>query len=498
MSPSSTVSGHGRLGTSESPEVSAEKAAASAEEIWPTKDFGLVPIPKRLQYNPIKPFHFGILLNVSFGFGSTFIVANLYYCQPLLIEFSKSFNVTYEEVSRIPTLVQAGYLVGLLLISPLGDLVRRRQLVLLLVATSTTLTIGLAITKNLRVFETLSFLVGVATVTPQILMPLAADLAPPDRRASALSVVLSGLMLGVLIARVLAGVIGNFTTWRVVYYMSIGVQSLVLIGAYLVLPDYPAKNRDLTYFQILFSMAKYAVTEPLVVQVAIINIASSACFTSFWVTLTFLLGGPPYYYSTLVIGLFGLVGMLGVLVGPFAGRVIDKLVPWYATLIATSLLLVSQAVQTAAGGINVAAVIIACFGLDVARQSQQVSLSTRVLSISSAARARLNAILILSLFIGQVMGTSVGTEVFVQHGWRACSLLMLALQGFQIIILLLRGPHCPRKRWFGYEGGLEARKHVVSEREKAQCSGEREVKNDPEAQKEAPTQSGEGLQSDTS
>lgn len=187
---------------------------------------------------------------------------------------------------------------GLLLISPLGDLVRRRQLVLLLVATSTTLTIGLTVTTNVRVFEALSFLIGVVTVTPQILMPLAADLAPPERRASALSVVLSGLMLGVLIARVLAGVIGNFTTWRVVYYMSIGVQSLVLIGAYLMLPDYPSKNRDLTYFQILFSMAKYAVTEPLVIQVAMINIASSACFTSFWVTLTFLLGGQPYYYST--------------------------------------------------------------------------------------------------------------------------------------------------------------------------------------------------------
>ncbi|KAG1739417.1 major facilitator superfamily domain-containing protein [Suillus paluster] len=486
-----------KVAAPESLEATTEDSVVSAEEIWPTKDFGLVPIPKRLQYNPTKPFHFGILLNVSFGFASTFVVGNLYYCQPLSIEFSKSFNVTYDEVSRIPTLTQAGYLVGLLLISPLGDLVRRRQLVLLLVASSTTLTIGLAVTKNLRVFETLSFLVGVTTVTAQILMPLAADLAAPDRRASALSVVLSGLMLGILIARVLAGVIGNFTTWRVVYYMSIGVQSLVLIGAYLVLPDYPAKNRDLTYFKILFSMAKYAVTEPLVIQVAIINIASSACFAGFWVTLTFLLGGPPYYYSTLVIGLFGLVGVLGVLVGPFVGRLIDRLVPWYATLVATSLLLVSQAVQTAAGGINIAAIVIACFGLDFARQSQQVSLSTQVLSISSTARARLNAILVLSVFIGQVMGTSVGTQVFVRHGWRACSLLMLALHGFQIIILLLRGPHCPRKRWFGYEGGFEARNHVVLEKEKAQCSGEREVKHDPEAQKEVLMQSGEVLRPDT-
>lgn len=203
-----------------------------------------------------------------------------------------------ESVQVFNTMVR--YATGILLISPLGDLVRRRQLILLLVLVSTALTIGLSITPNLRVFEALCYLIGVSSVTPQILMPLAADLATPERRGSALSVVLSGLMLGVLIARVLAGVIGNFNTWRIVYYMAIGVQTLVLVGAYFLLPDYPAKNHDLTYFNILYTMAKYAVTEPLMIQMALINIAGSACFSSFWVTLTFLLGGPPYYYSTWV------------------------------------------------------------------------------------------------------------------------------------------------------------------------------------------------------
>jgi predicted MFS family arabinose efflux permease len=154
------------------------------------------------------------------------------------------------------------------------------------------------VTKNLIAFEVLSFFVGVFTITPQILLPLASDLAPPDRRASAMSVVLSGLMLGVLIARVLAGVIGQFTTWRVVYYVAIGLQFAVLIGSYFFIPDYPAKNNDLTYFTILFTMAKYAVTEPVLIQACLVNIASSACFSNYWVTLTFLLAGPPYNYST--------------------------------------------------------------------------------------------------------------------------------------------------------------------------------------------------------
>ena len=163
---------------------------------------------------------------------------------------------------------------------------------------STSLTVGLAVTSNLHVFEILSFLVGVVTVTPQILSPLAADLAPEKRRASAISIVLSGLLFGVLLARVLSGTIAEFTSWRVVYYFAIGVQSLVLVGSYFMLPDYPAKNKNLTYWHILWTMGKFSVTEPILIQACLINIGSSACFGNFWVTLTFLLGGPPYHYST--------------------------------------------------------------------------------------------------------------------------------------------------------------------------------------------------------
>ncbi|EIW81546.1 membrane protein [Coniophora puteana RWD-64-598 SS2] len=423
-----------------------------------SRDFGFIPIPKRLQYHPNKPFKFGLVINILFGVASTFTVANLYYCQPLLIQLSESFHVTYEEVSLIPTLIQAGYAVGLVLITPLGDIVRRRPLVLALVLISSSLTIGCAITSNLRLFEALGFLIGFVSIVPQILIPLAADLAPPERRGSALAIVLAGLMLGILVARVLAGVIGNFTSWRVVYLLAIGVQSVVLAGAYAVLPDYPAKNTGLAYWRILWTMATYAVTEPVLIQASLVNVASSACFNAFWVTLTFLLGGAPYSYSTLVIGLFGLLGMLGVVATPLCGRLVDRLVPWSSALLATAGMLVFAAVQTAGGGINVSAVIIATFGFDVFRQLQQVSLSTTVMNISSEARSRMNAVNIFAIFIGQVMGTAVGTTVFVSYGWRALGVLLVGLCGFQIATLLIRGPQCARYTWFGYEGGLKPRK----------------------------------------
>ena len=153
-------------------------------------------------------------------------------------------------------------------------------------------------TRSFHVFETLSYFVGVVSVTPQILLPLAGDLAPEKKRPAAISVVLSGLYFGILLARVLAGIIAEFTSWRVVYYFAIGVQALVFVGSYLILPDYPSKNKDLTYWNILWTTAKFSVTEPILIQASLINFASSACFVNFWVTLTFLLGGPPYHYST--------------------------------------------------------------------------------------------------------------------------------------------------------------------------------------------------------
>ncbi|EMD39901.1 hypothetical protein CERSUDRAFT_150654 [Gelatoporia subvermispora B] len=441
--------------------------AGEKDEIF-TMDFGFLPIPKRVQYDPAHPVHFGLVMNATFGFASTFVVANLYYCQPLLIQFSESFNVSYDRVSNIPTLIQAGYAVGLLFISPAGDLVRRRPLILLLTFICAALSIGLAITNNLAAFEALSFLVGVSSVVPQILMPLAADLAPPERRASALSIVLSGLLLGVLIARVLAGIVAQFVTWRVVYYLAIGLQAVVLALMYFILPDYPARNKGVTYWGILYSMGKFVFTEPMLVQAVLINIPSMACFTNYWVTLTFLLGGPPYHYSTLAIGLFGCIGIVGVCMAPLIGRLIDRLVPWSAIIMAASGLLVVQAIETGIAGVSIAGPVITAFGLDVLRQMQQVSITTAVFGLEPNARSRLNAVLILSLFIGQVMGTSVGSEVFNKFGWRPAAALSLAWTGFTIFIILARGPHVPRYTWFGYEGGIELRKSRLGERERKQ------------------------------
>ncbi|KAJ7723297.1 MFS DHA1 protein [Mycena maculata] len=463
-------------------QLSEEKVASIRRH---RRDFGFLPIPPWCRVDatgePARPFGYSKALafacastfSTSFGFGlfilehfNSAAVMNLYYNQPILLQLAREFNVDDVGVSRIPVLLQAGYAGGLLLLSPLGDLVRRRPFLLLLIFTSGSLTIGLAVTRSLVVFEVLSFLVALSSVTPQVLIPLTADLAPPNRRATMMAIVFSGLLMGVLLARVLSGIITQFSSYRNVFWMGTGGQYLLLILLYFITPDMPAKNPDLTYWKILQTMAKYAVTEPALIQGCLVFFFNSAIFAGFWVTMTFLLDGAPYHYSTLVIGLFGLVGMAGISMSPVTGRLVDGFVPWMGILLGILLVIVSQVIQTFTGQLSVGAVIIATIVLDLGAQSTQVAVLAGVLSIAPEARARLNALLIFSIFLGQVMGTAVGTKLFASGGYKLSSGVRVAFGGAELLLLLIRGPHVGRKTWIGWQGGMHFRKREEREAKK--------------------------------
>jgi predicted MFS family arabinose efflux permease len=163
---------------------------------------------------------------------------------------------------------------------------------------------------------------AITTVTPQLMLPLVGDLAPPNRRAAALSIVVSGLMLGVLVARVLSGTISNFVTWRAVYWMALGLQYVIFILLWCFMPDYPATNPGMNYFRILWDIVKMLFKHPVLVQACLAGLLCSAPFTSFWTTLTFLLAAEPYQYSSLTIGLFGLIGIAGMLCSPVYARLV--------------------------------------------------------------------------------------------------------------------------------------------------------------------------------
>ena len=161
----------------------------------------------------------------------------------------------------------------------------------------------LGVTRSLVVFRILYLFIGATSVAPQISISLALDIAPTSKRASLISIVFSGLLFGILIACFLAGIIAQYVTWSVVYYLAICVQCALVAMLWAAIPDYPAKNRNLTYVEIICTMDRLAITEPRLIQASLICMASTACFSCYWVTLTLLSGGPSYHYSTWVVSL---------------------------------------------------------------------------------------------------------------------------------------------------------------------------------------------------
>ncbi|OCF44150.1 membrane protein [Kwoniella heveanensis CBS 569] len=419
------------------------------------RDFGFLPIPKSRRHDPRKKvdveFGFTWRMNLVFAVAATVSVMNLYYIQPMLVAIANDFGVSHTRISSIPTLAQGGYGIGIVLVSPLGDLVRRRQLVLLLVFLTTFLSIGLALAKSVAQLEGLSFITCLLTVTPQIVIPWTADLAPSNKRASAMSITLSGLITGLVCGRVLAGILSNFASWRDAYWLAVGLQGFMLVVLYLTLPDTPDKKIGLSYFGVLWSMAKFMVTYPTLVQACLCSVFSSAVFAGFWVTLTFVLNDQPYHYNSFEIGLFGLLGLVGALLAPQWGKLVDKVHPYLGQLLGLSTNLIAMVVALAGANLHISAVCIAIVLYDAGQQLYQVSSSYRIAGLDPKARARLNGCSLLAVFVGQTSGTAALTAIYNHHGWHPTGATAVAFVGCALLVLSARGPH--EVGWLGWSGG---------------------------------------------
>ncbi|KAF2262442.1 MFS general substrate transporter [Lojkania enalia] len=313
--------------------------------------------------------------------------------------------------------------------------------------------LGLCITSSLPVFTAISFIVAVTTVTPQLMLPLVGDLAPPHRRAVALSIVVSGLMLGILIARVLSGTMTNFVTWRAVYWMSFGLQYLIFVSLWLFMPDYPSTNPSgLNYFQLLWSIIKMLGCHPVLVQACVAGFFTSTTFTSFWTTLTFLLAGAPYRYDPLTIGLFGLIGIAAMFLGPLYARLVtDRFVPHLSVLMGLCCCMLGICLGTYIGKFNVSGPVLQAFLLDFGMQTAQIANRSAIYTIEPKRRNGVNTAFMVATFCGQLVGTAAGNHIYARGGWIASGSASVGFIGCAILTMMVKGPW--ETGWVGWSGG---------------------------------------------
>ncbi len=352
-----------------------------------------------------------VLMSVATGLA----VASNYYPQPLLDTIARAFSLTPGQAGFIVTVAQLGYAAGLLFLVPLGDMFERRKLIVSMTLLSA---IGLLITassQSLAVMLLGTALTGLFSVVAQILVPLAATLATPEKRGKVVGTIMSGLLLGILLARTAAGLLASLGGWRTVYWVAAVLMALMALILWRGLPSVKQENH-LNYPQILGSVFTLFLRNKLLRTRAILGCLTFANFSILWTSMAFLLASPPFNYPESVIGLFGLAGAAGALGARPAGGLADKGKAHLTTTVGLLLLLLSW-IAIWFGHASVLALIIGILVLDLTVQGVHITNQTVIYRVQPDARNRLTAGYMTSYFIGGAAGSLISAAAWQHAGW---------------------------------------------------------------------------------
>jgi predicted MFS family arabinose efflux permease len=364
------------------------------------------------------------LLTLVLAFACGASVANLYYAQPLLDLISRSFGVDRDAATLVVTVTQIGYALGLALLLPLGDLLENRKLASrTLIVTAAALTLA-AFAPNLWVFLVASVLVGVTSVVAQILVPLAAHLAPQDSRGTFVGQVMTGLLLGIMLARSVASFAAAAWGWRSIYAISAALMLLTSIALFRMLPR-RSPTHTAGYRSLLGSIVRLARTEPMLRRRALTQALLFGAFTAFWTAIAYELIDH-HHLTQAGVAVFALVGAGGAVAAPIAGRLGDAGHGTIARVGALGLGL-GALVLAYLGAANLYLLAAAGVVLDLAVQSHLVLSQRDIYSLHSDARARVNAIFMTTVFLGGAIA-SAGTAIVQQHwGWAGTTVFAAVL-----------------------------------------------------------------------
>lgn len=363
------------------------------------------------------------------------IVANLYYAQPLVGVISSSIGLSANSTGLIVTLTQIGYVVGLLFVVPMGDIVENKRLIVIsLLLTAVALAIT-ALSKQALPFLAASFVIGVGSVAAQVLVPFASYLASESSRGRVVGNVMSGLLLGIMLARPVSSLVADFFGWHAVFALS---AAAILILAIVLSKVLPARkpSLDTTYTALLGSMWHLLRTTPILRRRAAYHACVFATFSLFWTTVPLLLSSPIFGFSQKEIALFALVGVAGAVAAPVAGRLADRGWTRPATGIALVTVIISVLLPLlirTGSPIGVAVLVISAILLDAGVSANLVLGQRAIFSLNPEFRSRLNGLFMAIFFFGGAVGSAIGGWIYATGGWSAALWIGMA---FPIIAIL--------------------------------------------------------------
>ncbi|AZS77244.1 MFS transporter [Achromobacter spanius] len=360
----------------------------------------------------------GLVFLLAIGAGLS--VASLYYSQPMLGVLGAEIHANAETLGWIPTLTQLGYAFGILMLAPLGDRHDRKRIILIKAAVLSLALLAAALAPSIGVLLAASFVVGVSATLAQDIVPAAAHLAPAEQRGKIVGTVMTGLLLGILLSRVVSGFVAEQFGWRAMFVAA--AVAIVALGAALWrgLPRF-VPTAQLSYAALLGSLATLWRQHPGLRRAATAQGLLSLGFSAFWSTLAVMLHGAPFHLGAGAAGAFGLAGAAGALAAPLAGRVADTRGPKAVASLGAGLTMVSFAAMIFLPFLSPHAALWliggAAIGFDLGIQTSLIAHQSIVYGIDPAARSRLNAILMTGVFIGMAAGGALGSLALAHWGW---------------------------------------------------------------------------------
>ncbi|MET7647070.1 MFS transporter [Streptomyces sp. NPDC005426] len=376
----------------------------------------------------------GLLLLMSVATGLA--VAGNYFAQPLLDLIGRELGLGTTTAALVVTVSQGGYALGLILLVPLGDLMERRRLAVLLYAATAVFLLVSATATDATVLLVGTALTALTSVGAQVVVPFAVSLAAPAERGKVVGTVMTGLLLGLLLARTASGALSELGGWRTVYWMNAVLMALMALLLRLFLPRLHGSGGGLSYPGLLRSTVAMFRYEPLLRWRSCIGALSMASFSVLWTALTFLLVRSPYGWSESAIGLFGLVGAAGAVAATVAGRLADRGHVQRVTGAGTVLLLASWA-AVAAGARSLVWLLIGVVALDLAHQAVLNSTQNVIYALRPEARNRINSAFMTSFFVGGAVGSALTSVIWVREGWTGVCVLGASLSAGTVVLWVL-------------------------------------------------------------
>jgi len=365
------------------------------------------------------------------------IVANLYYNQPLLDEMARTFHASKAKAGQVSYFTQLGYAAGMFFLAPLADMMKRKRLMMIIFGFIVVSLLVTALSASINLLICFSFILGAASLIPQILVPMAAHLAKPEERGSVIGIIMTGLLIGILLSRTFSGLLGQYFGWRAVYYAAAGIMVLTWLMLWRFLPEVEPDYKG-TYGSLMTSLVQLIKTEPKLRVAALRGALCFACFSAFWSTIAFLLHDNLHKGSGYA-GFLGIFGAFGALAAGLMGWLSDRMNAYKLSGI-TIVLIILSFVIFYYSAYSYIGLIIGVIVMDMGVQATHISNQSIIFALKPEARNRINTIYMVSYFLGGTAGTFIATLLWKNFQWMGVCAVGVALSLLTLVIHFLNHP----------------------------------------------------------